>query len=95
MSVSSGKYIILNVRQKNLAYLDDPNDGTPVAANYEQKSKNEQASFLHSNILVAAVLTPILQVERQRIKQWQLHHQERRQQHVRRSGQSCWGECCC
>jgi len=78
MSVSSGKYIIVNVRQKNLAYLADPNDGTPLSANYEQKSKNEQASFLHSSILVGTILTPILPVERQRIKQWQLHHQERR-----------------
>ncbi|KAF8816764.1 hypothetical protein BYT27DRAFT_7181198 [Phlegmacium glaucopus] len=42
MSISSGKYTIVNVRQKNLAYLADPNDGTPVAANYEQGSKKEQ-----------------------------------------------------
>ena len=45
MSIASGKYTIVNVRQKNLAYLADPNDGTPVAANYEQNNKNEKASF--------------------------------------------------
>jgi hypothetical protein len=87
MSISSGKYTIVNVRQKNLAYLADPNDGTPVAANYEQKNKNEQASFLHStSIHIATMLTLLLPVERQRIKQWQFYHQERRQQHVCRSG---------
>lgn len=46
MSVETGQYIIVNVRQHNLAYLPDPNDGTPVAANFEQQDNNERVSLL-------------------------------------------------
>ncbi|KAF8176475.1 hypothetical protein BJ912DRAFT_1146845 [Pholiota molesta] len=42
MSIETGQYIIVNVRQHNLAYLPDPNDGTPVAANFEQNVLNER-----------------------------------------------------
>ena len=45
MPVETGQYIIVNVRQHNLAYLPDPNDGTPVAANYEQNTTYEQVSL--------------------------------------------------
>jgi len=40
--VETGQYTIVNVRQHNLAYLPDPNDGTPVAANYEQNNTSER-----------------------------------------------------
>ena len=43
--VETGQYTIVNVRQHNLAYLPDPNDGTPVAANYEQNNTFERVSY--------------------------------------------------
>jgi len=42
MSVATGKYTIVNVRQSNLAYLPDGNDGTPLAAFYEQSINKER-----------------------------------------------------
>jgi len=42
MSIESGQYTIVNVRQSNLAYLPDPNDGTPVVANFEQGNTKER-----------------------------------------------------
>jgi hypothetical protein len=35
MSIPTGRYVITNVRQKNSATLEDPNDGTPVTAGVE------------------------------------------------------------
>jgi hypothetical protein len=45
MSIETGQYTIVNVRQSNLAYLPDANDGTPVAANYEQGNTKERVSL--------------------------------------------------
>jgi hypothetical protein len=44
-TIATGQYTIVNVRQSNLAYLPDPNDGTPVAANYEQNNTKERVSL--------------------------------------------------
>ena len=43
--VATGQYTIVNVRQSNVAYLPDPNDGTPLAAFYEQNTTRERASL--------------------------------------------------
>jgi hypothetical protein len=47
MSIDTGRYVIKNVKQSNLAYLPDPNDGTPVAATFEQNKESEWVSFPH------------------------------------------------
>jgi hypothetical protein len=44
-TIATGQYTIVNVRQSNLAYLPDPNDGTPVAATYEQGNTKEVVSL--------------------------------------------------
>jgi hypothetical protein len=45
-TVATGQYTtIVNVRQSNLTYLPDPNDGTPVAVNYEQSNTEERVSL--------------------------------------------------
>jgi hypothetical protein len=44
MSIETGQYTIVNVRQSNIVYLPDNNDGTPVAANYEQGNTKERVS---------------------------------------------------
>ena len=98
MSIETGQYIIVNVRQSNLAYLPDPNDGTPVVANFEQGNTKERVSISITNLnhlVVPTILNPIFPVECEQTKQWQLHHQERRQQRVRRSRYSCRGRFCC
>jgi len=41
-TIATGQYTIVNVRQSNLAYLPDPNDGTPVVANFEQGNTKER-----------------------------------------------------
>jgi len=38
-------YIITNGKQQNLAFLADPNDGTPLTANYTQDSSGEKVSL--------------------------------------------------
>ena len=43
--VATGQYTIANVRQSNLAYLSDPNDGTPLAPFYEQGITSERVSL--------------------------------------------------
>jgi hypothetical protein len=50
MSIATGQYTIVNVRQSNLAYLADPNDGTPVAASYEQNNTKERVSLPIKNV---------------------------------------------
>jgi hypothetical protein len=85
--IDTGQYTIVNVKQSNLAYLPDPNDGTPVAAFYERNVTNERVSLLL--LPIGILLNPILPVERQQTEQWQLHHQECWPRHGRRSGQWC------
>jgi hypothetical protein len=41
-TIPTGRYTITNVRQRNLAFLEDPNDGTPVNANYGQNVDAEK-----------------------------------------------------
>ena len=54
MSIETGQYIIVNVRESNLAYLSDPNDGTPVVANVEQGNTKERVSISITNHLSVA-----------------------------------------
>ncbi|KDR66712.1 hypothetical protein GALMADRAFT_147606 [Galerina marginata CBS 339.88] len=42
MVLETSLYTITNVRQNNLAYLADPHDDSPVAANYPQNDKSER-----------------------------------------------------
>lgn len=44
MSIKSGRYIITNVRQRNLVTLRDPNDGTPLSADDKKDIPEEQVS---------------------------------------------------
>lgn len=41
-TIPTGRYTITNVRQRNIAFLPDPNDGTPVNANYAQSVDAEK-----------------------------------------------------
>ncbi|KZT21358.1 hypothetical protein NEOLEDRAFT_1073434 [Neolentinus lepideus HHB14362 ss-1] len=42
MTISTGRYTLTNVRFHNLAFLPDPNDGSPVIANFSQNSPGEK-----------------------------------------------------
>jgi hypothetical protein len=44
MSIETGRYLIISVRQQNCVSLPDPNDGTPLAADYEQFTNKQWAS---------------------------------------------------
>ena len=60
MSIPTGQYTIVNVRESNLAYLPDPNDGTPVVANFEQGNTKERVSISITNHLLLVVVPTIL-----------------------------------
>lgn len=40
--LAGGRYVITNVRFRNIAFLADPNDGTPVTADVEQNRNGEK-----------------------------------------------------
>ena len=91
MSIVTGVYIIVNVGQSAPACLADDNDGTPVIVNPEQGDTQERVRVsisITNHLVVPTILNPNFPVDREQTKQWQLHHQERRQQPVRRSRQS-------
>ena len=72
MSIPTGQYTIVNVRQSNLAYLPDPNDGTPVVANVEQSITKEKVSISiinHLLVVVPTILNPTFLVDRGAQKQ--------------------------
>jgi hypothetical protein len=47
MSIDTGRYTIKNVKQLNIAYLPDSNDGTPIAATFDQNNESAWVSFPH------------------------------------------------
>ena len=44
-TLPTGRYTIINVRYSNLAFLEDPNDGTPLNANYNQNVDAERVGI--------------------------------------------------
>jgi hypothetical protein len=44
MPIKSGRYIISNVKQRNVAFLPDPNDGTPLQGRERQNVSGEEVS---------------------------------------------------
>lgn len=56
MPINSGRYIITNVQQRNLATLPDPNDGTPLAAGVRKRNLYEQVcSFSIGKLIIFCI----------------------------------------